>query len=220
MPPHAPTAADLTSTDLAEGVDTGLGGAFYLINLMVRLDLPATLDTGWDLATGAGAWGLLDALTRALLALDRRHPTDDALWAILAVLDHRDPLDLTDLPGKHLKDPGRFALPDSWPAPAEPLPPARLTGRLIKNLSPAMVRWLSLAVPPIRHHLRDLLNLTKRDTITGALFQVPARIYATTTHLDVVMSLNDISLPVRLAGLDANPGWLPDFARVITFHYL
>jgi hypothetical protein len=34
-----------------------------------------------------------------------------------------------------------------------------------------------------------------------------------------VMSLNDISLPVRLAGLDCDPGWLPDFGRVVKFHF-
>jgi hypothetical protein len=33
------------------------------------------------------------------------------------------------------------------------------------------------------------------------------------------MDLKHVSLPVRLAGLDANPGWYPELGRVVTFHY-
>jgi hypothetical protein len=31
--------------------------------------------------------------------------------------------------------------------------------------------------------------------------------------------MNAIRLPVRLAGLDINPGWLPWLGRVVSFHY-
>jgi hypothetical protein len=44
-------------------------------------------------------------------------------------------------------------------------------------------------------------------------------LYLTATHVDLVMPMSEISLPVRLAGLDANPGWAPEFGRVITFHF-
>jgi len=44
-------------------------------------------------------------------------------------------------------------------------------------------------------------------------------LYVTATHVDLVMSLNQISVPVRLAGLDANPGWVPELSRVVTFHF-
>jgi hypothetical protein len=42
----------------------------------------------------------------------------------------------------------------------------------------------------------------------------------TATHVDLVMPMNEISVPVRLAGLDANPGWVPELGRVVTFHFV
>ena len=41
----------------------------------------------------------------------------------------------------------------------------------------------------------------------------------TSTHVDLVMRMRDIALPIRLGGLDLNPGWSPLFGRVIQFHY-
>jgi hypothetical protein len=39
------------------------------------------------------------------------------------------------------------------------------------------------------------------------------------THVDLHAALHAVRLPVRLAGLDVNPGWLPWLGRVVTFHY-
>lgn len=47
----------------------------------------------------------------------------------------------------------------------------------------------------------------------------PARLYMTRTHIDVAFRLDDIDLTMRLIGLDRDPGWLPEFARVISFHF-
>jgi len=33
------------------------------------------------------------------------------------------------------------------------------------------------------------------------------------------MNLDVISLPLRLAGLDRDPGWVPDFGRVVRLHF-
>ena len=35
-----------------------------------------------------------------------------------------------------------------------------------------------------------------------------------------MFALSDAHADVRLAGLDADPGWQPAFGRVIRFHYL
>jgi hypothetical protein len=53
----------------------------------------------------------------------------------------------------------------------------------------------------------------------GDLLLVPGRLYVTRTHIDLVTSLERISLPARLAGLDRNPGWLGDWGRVVSFHF-
>jgi hypothetical protein len=47
----------------------------------------------------------------------------------------------------------------------------------------------------------------------------PARLSLTPTHADVFFDLNDVSLPVRRAGLDLDPGWVAWFGRVVGFHY-
>jgi hypothetical protein len=34
------------------------------------------------------------------------------------------------------------------------------------------------------------------------------------------MELERISLPARRAGLDRDPGWLPDLGLIVTFHFI
>ncbi len=73
--------------------------------------------------------------------------------------------------------------------------------------------------------LRDpLLKLAghwygRRGLWNTELLQLPAKIRFTASHLDVYASLDHVRLPIRLAGLDINPGWLPWLGRVVTFHY-
>lgn len=46
-----------------------------------------------------------------------------------------------------------------------------------------------------------------------------ARIQYQISHIDLYTSLNNVRLPVRLAGLDINPGWIPWLGKVVTFHF-
>lgn len=119
---------------------TGLGGALYLINLLLRLDLP----DGWSdpaLAEHVGGWALLEALARALLAttqsgqLSQNWPSalaDDPLWSVLAALDGRP---VGEAIGADLPPPVAFRLPATWLlryGPAEPRwLAAALAGRLL-----------------------------------------------------------------------------------------
>ncbi|MCI0744225.1 MAG: hypothetical protein L0Y58_02365 [Verrucomicrobia subdivision 3 bacterium] len=48
----------------------------------------------------------------------------------------------------------------------------------------------------------------------------PGRVLAKSTHLDLIFDLNQAEMRIRRSGLDLNPGWLPWFGRVVTFHYL
>ena len=52
-----------------------------------------------------------------------------------------------------------------------------------------------------------------------ALLQLEAVVRYTQSHVDIHAALDSVRLPVRLAGLDINPGWLPWLGRVVTFHY-
>jgi hypothetical protein len=47
----------------------------------------------------------------------------------------------------------------------------------------------------------------------------PARVAITDTHADVFFPLNAADVHIRRAGLDVDPGWVPWFAKVVTFHY-
>jgi hypothetical protein len=51
------------------------------------------------------------------------------------------------------------------------------------------------------------------------LLRMPARVFATSVHLDVVFAADGVSLPARRAGLDLDPGWQPRFGRAVAFHY-
>ena len=63
-----------------------MGGVLYLINVMPPLD------------PDIGAWALLEALARALLADDLEAHATDPLWPALAALDGRDDSSVLDIP--------------------------------------------------------------------------------------------------------------------------
>jgi hypothetical protein len=92
---------------------------------------------------------------------------------------------------------------------------------LIEGSHPRLIRWLTLVLPYIRFRLLMALHPAAVDArgLEETLLRRQGRLYVTSTHVDLVMGLDDISLPVRLAGLDCNPGWIPDFARVVQFHF-
>ena len=51
------------------------------------------------------------------------------------------------------------------------------------------------------------------------LLTLPAQIRYSPSHIDLYAAMASIRLPVRLAGLDIDPGWLPWLGRVVRFHY-
>jgi hypothetical protein len=85
--------------------------------------------------------------------------------------------------------------------PAEPENPA--PRRRFDEAVGVFVRWL----------------LRSRGISTSAL-TAPGRVLVTGTHVDAVLSLQDIDLSVRVAGLDRDPGWVPQLGRIVLFHFL
>jgi len=211
---------------LEGGLDTQLGGVLYLINLMLRLDLPACFEQDWGLASRVGTWGVLETLGRGLLNEDGRALGDDPLWTALAKLDGRES---GDLPGKDFRGSGPFRLPAKWQAqiansagePFDEVEVATLTGTLAAGLNSHLACWLSFVLPYIRFRLQRAFDPNRTETLDlqTALLLRQGRLYVTSTHVDLVMRLMDVSTPIRMAGLDCNPGWLPDFGRVVLFHF-
>jgi hypothetical protein len=80
-------------------------------------------------------------------------------------------------------------------------------------------RWLGLLMPYVRARLRWGLGLQEEDDLPRLLCKQAARVFVTVTHLDVVFVLAELPIPIRLAGLDRDPGWVPAAGRFIRFHY-
>lgn len=80
-------------------------------------------------------------------------------------------------------------------------------------------------VRPDPGHVAEVVNTarelyTEFDVQIDDLLPLFARICLTESHLDIHMPSSAVSLPVRLAGLDINPGWVDWLGRVVTFHYV
>jgi hypothetical protein len=270
------------ASQLEDGVPTALSGVFYLVNLMLRLDLPACFEEEWELASQVGSWGVLEALSRGLLTTESAHLSADPLWSALAQLGGRQ---LGQLPGDSLPGSDQYRLPVIWEThavstrsvvyywywtaqhrrlymwtaggyvlldcpqsassaeaqmraalwayqanpdavsleyrPFEQVPRDPLSSTLVEGVSPGFTRWLALALPYIRFRLQRALHPAADNArdVEEILLRCQGRLYVTSTHVDVVMRLQDISLPVRLAGLDRDPGWVAQFGRVIQFHF-
>jgi len=217
LSPTQPTPArDIRSPFPEEGVETRLAGVFYLVNLMERLDLPACFEEPCQPASRVGAWGVLELLAHALLEDQYPELQSDPLWEALARLDNREK---GTPPGNDFYYIGEYTLPEIWEGKFEIRSTKSETN---SNASDFHInRWVRFVMPYIKNYLRQWVkppdgeetDIIKMVLLTGA------RLYVTATHVDVVMGLGDISMPVRMAGLDRDPGWKPKFARVILFHF-
>lgn len=59
----------------------------------------------------------------------------------------------------------------------------------------------------------------KTEVWSSELLRLNATIEFSPSHVDIHTTINNVQLPVRLAGLDVNPGWLPWLGKVVSFHY-
>lgn len=58
-----------------------------------------------------------------------------------------------------------------------------------------------------------------QDLWEPALIRTAGEITYTPSHVDAHLPMTAVRLPVRAAGLDVNPGWVPWLGRVVNFHY-
>jgi hypothetical protein len=206
---------------LEGGIPTRLGGIVYLINLMSRLDLPDCFEDDLALATTVGPWGTLELLARGLAGQAAGGLVDDPLWGALGRLAGR-PVGV--LPSLGTIGPKRLALPDGWIVPDDLVEEALdldLTSPLLRGIDATTGRWLQLIVPYVRGYLSNVLRHDEVDggDVAQTLLIQPGQVYISSTHVDVVLPLDAISISIRLAGLDRDPGWLPDFGRVVKLHF-
>lgn len=99
--------------------------------------------------------------------------------------------------------------------------PVEKLGRELFDLSPAMCELMSYIMPFIRWHLKLAIGkVSKEPNPEKEILICEGEVFITSTHIDIVMKLDDISLPVRLSCLDTDPDWVPDLGRVIKFYFV
>ncbi|HWA26489.1 MAG TPA: hypothetical protein VG734_12585 [Lacunisphaera sp.] len=200
--PRPPTAPPVSTESLLPGpemtVTTAHGGVFYLLNLALALGLYGDFTQPLRSALALSPWDFLGRLGRRLLRDDPR-AANDSLW-----------LALEQLAGPPDELPESPILPADWePDPA----------------------WSDqrLALPPAaRSSVEDFLTwlipvLSRRLESAGVTFPLLldgfARVVLTAGRVDVHFSLSSHPIPIRLAGLDRDPGWIPAAGRDVRFHY-
>ncbi len=89
------------------------------------------------------------------------------------------------------------------------------------QLDDDLQRWFAFVQPFLLTLLRQQMDMAKAgpDAIVDELLKRPGDLFVTKTHIDLVFDIESTSMAVRRAGLDCDPGWLPEFGRVIKFHY-
>ena len=53
----------------------------------------------------------------------------------------------------------------------------------------------------------------------STILQCRGKIFVSSSHIDFYTSLDSVSLSARIAGLDHDPGWMPEIGRVVLFHF-
>jgi hypothetical protein len=135
------------------------------------------------------------------------------------MVEHPDGFPVLDLEGEEESiTQGREAIEDYRAFGAFDLDQDRFLEPIVS--SSALDRWMGWITPYIKARLKKALGLTESDDIRNLLFNSPARVTVTSTHLDVFFSLRDLPIEVRLSGLDRNPGWVPAAGRYIQFHFV
>jgi hypothetical protein len=80
-------------------------------------------------------------------------------------------------------------------------------------------RWIHRLAAYVRPRLALALGLDDPGDVARVLLRRPARVHVTPAHVDVVLSLAQHPLEIRLAGLDRDPGWIPAAGRFLTFRF-
>jgi hypothetical protein len=233
---HAQAGGTLDQPPWPDAAPTEAGGLLFLLPVLARLGYERWLEDSPQWTPLAIDRRML-ALVCARLAL----PPDDPAWQLCAAPVLPSPARFcapsawaegiaacgsawrrdAAADGTRLWDASGRLLLAAWPGRRRPAAVASLLrGRRVvrcddgsrdPDLTAAVTAaWLTAC--------RRWLRRRARLGIATAVAR-PARLSLTPTHADVFFDLNGVSLAVRRAGLDLDPGWVPWFGRVVGFHY-
>jgi hypothetical protein len=80
-------------------------------------------------------------------------------------------------------------------------------------------RWLDWFTPYARARLARAMGVEQVEEVGEVLCGATARIFVSATRLDVMMSMEEHPVAIRLAGLDRDPGWVPAAGRSVHYHF-
>ncbi len=243
-------AADLSSSmSEAGGIATALASLLFLVNFVVWLDTEedSPLPTGWALVELLGRHLLGaqlgdfadDPLWDVLAELDGRRPgtpPDVELEAAAALRLPRAWLrrwppdrtyvarwDSERLVVRHLE--AGFVVADV-PCPAHRVDEvAAAEAARLEDADVIVDGSVTGAAPTPERRFTEAVGafvswLLRSRGIAVASLMSPGLVRVTSTHIDVVLSLEDVDLAVRVAGLDRDPGWVALLGRIVLFHFL
>ena len=84
---------------------------------------------------------------------------------------------------------------------------------------PSLERWFGWLLPFVKARLSRAMGWMPDESMGPRLLGCHARLAVTATHLDLFLSLQELPIEVRLAGLDRDPGWVPAAGRTVKFHF-
>lgn len=89
------------------------------------------------------------------------------------------------------------------------------------GINAELARLLALMMPFVFTFLRQQLStpVASKKELVRALLHLDARIYLSSSHIDLVTEIDNTRFALRCAGLDQDPGWLPDYGRVVLIHF-
>jgi len=207
---HLPDQPDSTATEATpepslsgrpflDASPSACGGLLFLLPVLQRLGYAAWAET---LPEGAAAQIVQQVLALVLRRLDA--PSDDPTWLLASTPSNYD-FGYIDLKA-----------PASWGDPTLAAPRGAAAEDIVALAEQAQSAaalahvWLIAC----RRWLRRVAGIG-----VASLVMRPAALGLTATHVDVFFRLSDADMRVRRAGLDFDPGWLPWYGRVISFHY-
>jgi hypothetical protein len=112
------------STFDGEWISTELGGVFFLVTVLERLQLLELLETHFHIESNLGSWDWLGLLARTLLGKTKNRYQTDPVWHALDLLAGRDPGDAFPY---QFTGAAVYQLPPSWHQTPNGLPRFRCT---------------------------------------------------------------------------------------------
>ena len=97
--------------------------------------------------------------------------------------------------------------------------PHLVRSTLPREPAPDLARWVARLGGYARARLAAALSVADPATVGEVVLAHPAEVLVTPAHVDVRLSLAELPLEIRLAGLDRDPGWIPAAGRFLAFHF-